>query len=178
MTPEHSDLRSLLNTLDPKDPRRPSPRSDPRPSRPRRNLLDADALPRPERAGLGRRHRPADDVPGCASASRPVVGRVGSRALAASTKPSVDSVPQAHTHESGEGRHNDSAHGDNDGRLELRGLIENNRDHARRRRRTNEEAKDCGAKRGVTRHESIGLHSPILAHSPRAGEFDAGPLPP
>ena len=43
--------------------------------------------------------------------------------------------------ESGEGRHNDPADGDYDGRLELRGLIENNRDHARRRRRTNEEAK-------------------------------------
>jgi hypothetical protein len=164
----NDDLRNLLLTRS-EDPRRPPRRPDPRASRPRRDGLDADALPRSERPGLGGRHRPVDDVIGCAAASCPTVGRAGVRGLGNPRPPSIDSVLQAHSYECGEGCHHNPANCGKDGRLKLCYPVENDRDNVRCRPRTDQEPKErCTNRGGPFRHEP--LHAPILAQSLRAGE--------
>src|SRR6266487_2991942 len=67
-------------------------RSDPRPGLPRRDLLPPDALPRPERTGLGRDHRFPDDVSrGAAEASRGCSSRLAAwKARIARIRPVLD----------------------------------------------------------------------------------------
>src|SRR5438270_13865752 len=59
-----ADLRAVLETLDPNARDTLRRVLDPRPIRRRRDLLPADALPQPERPGLGRHHRHSDAASG------------------------------------------------------------------------------------------------------------------